>query len=260
LIFVSLAVAACAQGNRARDDAGTDPGPDARAAADASTGFPDARPVAPDATPVDMTPDASPPPPPPPDAGSQCTPVIVNLLANPTFDQGPGLGWQETSSFSPPFPLVTHQDELQGALAANTPPWLVWMGGYLQTTTVSGVDTLQQQITLPAGATGFELIGFRMVATEEDIGLGEFDTARITIRNTANVVLEPLRDPTAPCTLNGCTWSNENATAEFSAFTMIPVGSYAGQTIRIHVESDVDDILNTNFFLDSFAARVTVCQ
>jgi hypothetical protein len=257
LLLLAL-VAGCAKGDLGASDGGGLPtgDPDAmeepsNPRADASTQpLPDAAPP-PDAMPVSSI-DASPPP----DANEgPCTPTVINLLTNAGFDSGPGGGWQEVSGANPPFAIVTHQDGLP--LAPQTAPFAAWMGGYLASASVAGIDSLHQSVTVPADATNLELGGFRAIASAELSG--EFDTLRVTIRNTSNAVLESLNDPAAPCTFKDCTWSNEDETTGFAGFTLTPAGNYAGQTIRVHLESDVDNSLNTNFFLDSFAVRVTVC-
>ncbi len=254
MLLLALA-AGCAIGDVGAGDGG--PSPDANEPSnlrpDASTlPQPDAAPSFDAAVPVSSI-DASLPA----DAGvGPCTPTVVNLLANGAFDSGPGPAWQEISGANPPFALVIHQSVLP--LAPKSAPYAVWMGGYLQTASVPGVDRLQQTFTIPAGATELQVVGFRAISSAELAG--EFDTLRVTLRTTSNTVLESLNDPATPCTNKDCTWSSEDETTGFAGFTLTPTGNYAGQTIRLHFESDVDGSLNTNFFIDSLAVRVTVCQ
>lgn len=188
---------------------------------------PDAAPVA-DASPG--TPDAAPLP----DAG--CTDQVIQLLGNPGFDSGPGGGWVEQSSY----PLINADADIP--VTPESGGYAVWMGGALSST-----DVLYQDVAVPAGATSMQLAGSRWIATEE-IG-GVYDTVTVQLASTANVAHETL-----------ATWSNSDDTTAWTGFTLPASGSYGGQTIRVFLRSVTDSINNTNFFFDTFALRVTVCQ
>lgn len=187
---------------------------------------PDAAPGAPDAAPG--APDATP-----------CTDTVVQLLGNGNFDAGPGGGWVEQSMY----PLINEAAGLPAAISPQTGTHAVWMGGDYLTT-----DKLYQDVAVPAGATSMELVGYRWIATEET-GTGAYDTVTLQLRSTADAALETL-----------ATWSNANAAEAWTAFTLPATGSYGGQTVRVYLESNTDSTLNTNFFFDTFALRVTVCQ
>jgi hypothetical protein len=55
------------------------------------------------------------------------------------------------------------------------------------------------------------------------------------------------------------TWSNVDSNTAWTPFTLTATGNYAGQTIRLYVQSQTNAALNTNFFMDSFALNVTAC-
>jgi hypothetical protein len=243
----ALLLGACAEAGQADDDTG---GPDASVSVtpDASEipTPPDAIPTADadplptfDATPV---PDAAPGVPdaaPPPDAPPGCTDQVVQLLANANFDSGPGGGWVEQSNYA----LINDATGLQpAAMTPQSGTHAVWMGGAYDST-----DKLYQEVAVPAGATGLQLVGYRWIASEEAGGI--FDTVTVQLRSPADAILETLT-----------TWSNSDENAAWTAFTLPATGSYGGQTVRVYLESNTDDVLNTNFFFDTFALRVTVCQ
>ena len=277
---LASAAGGCATGE---NDAGGDPAaglPDAAPAVDAMA-LPDAAPapdgpaLPPDAAPPPPDaalppPDAAPPPPdaapsppdaaPPPDA---CVPTALELLSNPSFDDGPGGGWVETSSAGVNLVL----DQSQTPVDAHTPNHLVWLGGYLEDSEsgISGIDLLRQDIALPPDATGFSITGFRIIGTEEPNDDGNhYDTLTVSIRDPAtDAVLETLNDPSvSTCTSfygGPCTWSNLHESGTYQGFTLTPAGDYAGQTIRVELRSDVDIVFNTNFFVDTLQAQVTAC-
>ena len=111
----------------------------------------------------------------------------------------------------------------------------------------STIRSLYQDVAVPLGATNLRLTGYINIATEETSGV--WDTLTITIRNTSNSVLETLT-----------TLSNADQNASWASFTLNAASANAGQTIRLHLESNQDSLYNTNFFCDTFALQVTVCQ
>jgi hypothetical protein len=213
-----------------RVDAGPDPdGPDDRDA-----------PVAEDAAvPIDA-PDLPPDAALPPDA-SGCTVQTIQLLTNPAFESGPGGGWVEASSLG--YGVVVDQADLGGFLA-QTPAFLAWLGG-----DVSLTDSMYQQVTIPAGATDLSITGYLAIGTNEAAGTVAYDTGSMTIRSTSDALLATLGS-----------WSNLNVTTGWTAISFLPAGSFAGQTIRLRFDSSNDFVDHTNFFFDSLALNVTVCQ
>ena len=191
------------------------------------------------APPLPMPIDAMPGPPDampgPPDAG--CVDVVAQLLANPSFDLGPGGGWQESSSEA----VITTASSFP--VAVQSGGYAAWLGGILSST-----DALYQNVAIPAGATNMQITGYRWTDTEET-GSTAYDHLRVTIRNPQNAILETLG-----------AWSNLNTNTTWASFSFTPTGSYAGQSIRLYFESTTDVSLNTNFYLDTIALRVTVCQ
>lgn len=237
-LAASLA-AACATAEEPKNNTGADartilivdapPGsPDARSFVDAPPGSPDAS--------VVISPDAMVGP---PDAMG-CTTQMVQLLSNENLDLGSGSGWIENGAG---YPIILSPTDPTYPLPVTpqTGNYAGWMGGV-----DSATRSMYQDIAVPAGATGMSVTGYRYIATEETSGV--WDVFTITIRNTSNSVLETLGS-----------LSNANATDSWLNFTYTPISSYAGQTVRLHFENTNDIINNTNFFIDSFAVRVTAC-
>ncbi len=212
----------------------------------------DAAPGTPDA-PIGPTPDA---PPGTPDAmvistpdamvigtpdAMGCTDVVVQLLSNENLDLGSGGGWVENGAG---FPIVLSPSDPTYPLPVTPQSgnYAAWMGGV-----DSATRAMYQDVAIPAGATNLTVTGYRYIATEETSGTWDVWTA--TIRNTGGGVLETLG-----------TLSNADALESWVTFNYVPVTNFAGQTIRLYFENTNDILNNTNFFIDSFALRVTVCQ
>jgi hypothetical protein len=197
----------------------------------------DAMPI--DAMPIDAMPaDAGPIDAMPIDAG--CTVQTVQLLTNASFDAAlPGAPWVD-APFDPAYPLISAPPD---GFAAHTAPYVVWMAGFH-----SATDSIYQTVTIPASATALQLTGQRRVASEEGTTTA-YDNVRIQIRNGAGAVLEQL-----------VAWSNRDQGTAWSSFTLSATSAYAGQSIRLHLESDTDSTLFTSFYFDTFALNATVCE
>ncbi|HUH02166.1 MAG TPA: hypothetical protein VML75_09225 [Kofleriaceae bacterium] len=222
--------------------------PDARPNPDAAPGTPDAAQGTPDAMPG--TPDAMPMPDAmsgTPDAGG-CTITTVQLLANPTFDLG-AVSWVENGAG---YPIILSPSDPTYPLPVtpDTPNHAAWLGGVN-----SATRTLYQDVAIPAGATNLSVSGSRYIATEESFGV-DYDKFTLSIRTTGGTVLETY----LPNAAKAFTWGNLDETTAWTAFGWSPAGNYAGQTIRVHLTNTNDIIDNTNFFMDSYAVRATVCQ
>ena len=185
------------------------------------------------AVPVDEEPDAAPEEPP-------CTVTTVNLLANPTFDSGPGAGWQESSSLN--YGIVLQQDDTP-VPAAHSPSFLAWLGGDVNLT-----DSVTQTVTIPADASAMQVRGQRWIASAETVA-GAFDVLRLDIATTGGTQLELVKE-----------WSNLDSTSTWSAFNLPVTGNYQGQTVQLRFRGSTDSSENTNFFLDSLLFEVTTCQ
>ena len=187
--------------------------------------------------------DASPPHNDPADAAPEppsCTTQTLNLLGNANLDSGQGGGWLEASSGD--YPLIVNQTATEGEVAAHTPVFMAWLGGY-----ADAVDSMSQEIVLPADATAVHVTGMRYFMTDE--GGGVYDRSWVDLTNTSGTVLETLKQ-----------WSNQDASGAWAAFDFPVTGNFQGQTVRLRLRSDADDSLRTHFFYDSLTFQVTSCQ
>jgi len=189
---------------------------------------------------VDANPPHNDPPADAAPAEPDCTPQTLNLLGNPNLDGGQGGGWLEASSGD--YPLIVNQSATEGEVAAHTPAFMAWLGGY-----ADAVDSMSQEIAVPADATSVHVTGQRYFMTDE--GGGVYDRTWIDVTNTSGTVLETLRQ-----------WSNQDANGVWAAFDFPLTGNYQGQSIRLRMRSDADATLRTHFFYDSLAFQVTTCQ
>jgi hypothetical protein len=179
-----------------------------------------------------------------PDASCLSTTTTTQqLLVNGYFDDAPiGTGWTQLPA-QPMFPPIV--DNLPPG--EHTLPYGVWIGGW----EFAADEALYQELAIPGNTLSLLLTGYKYISGQ-DLSGTPHDFARFQIRDTAGVLLETFE-----------TYSNlpENDTA-WTPFAVGPADSYAGRTIRLHVEGQSDASIPTNFFFDSFALTATllVCE
>jgi hypothetical protein len=174
------------------------------------------------------------------DAPTGCTQQTVNLLMNGAFEQVAS-GWTETRY------LATDAIIRNDGVAGQTPPYIAWLGGNLATTGQTAVDSIHQDIAIPASTTALSLTGFFQVDTDELFGV--YDRARVAVTDTNNSALVTIRD-----------LDNNTSTSGWTQLNHTFATTYAGQTIRLRLTSNSDDTARTHFFFDSLALNATVCQ
>jgi len=188
----------------------------------------------------------------PPDA---CVPMAIEKLANPVFDLTPnGMGWVDgrdpaTNLLSGgPFPIISANPT---GVTPHSAPNKAWFGGAsgsdVTPAKASLTDTLHQDFAIPAGATNVVVSGYYLVGTN-DVTTSVFDTFTIDLVQTNGTLIE-----------NVLTLSNMTNASTFTAFSKAITANVAGQTIRLRALSINDDILHTNFFLDSLSVKATHC-
>jgi len=223
--------AACATATSDQSGVDGDRQPADADAAPASS--PDAEPHQdpPDAMPVEELPDAGPVEPP-------CTVQTINLLHNASFDNGVG-GWTQSSSGG--YQLIMNQSET--GITAHSGVQLGWLGGY-----DDAVDSLSQNLAIPADATNVTVTGQRYFTTDESGG--SYDKTWLDITDAGGgTQLEQLAQ-----------WSNGDATGAWVAFSFAPSGNYQGQTINVRLRSDSDYSNPSWFFYDTLRLQLTTCQ
>jgi hypothetical protein len=184
-------------------------------------------------------PDAQPMPdaPPTPDAPPPCTAVAQELLRNPGFDSGPDDDWKQESLYD----VITAAAALPGATQSGG--FAVWLGGYNGLT-----ESLWQDVYVPASAENLQIAGYRRIRSNE-LGSGVRDRTTVTLRSTTGALLE-----------TAGTFSNADKSTAWVPFTFSPTGAYAGQTLRLQIDSETDGLYVTDFFFDTLSVQVTVCQ
>ncbi len=145
-------------------------------------------------------------------------------LVNGDFEQGNGVGWQESSSNG--FPLIVN-GFAPNPLVPHSGSWGAWLGGLLDE-----ISILSQTVVVPADAPVLSYYYF--------IGSGDFcgyDYAFVNVNDTEI-------DQYDLCTnTNSDDWVR--ATHDLSAF--------AGQNVTLEFAATLDDSGNSNFFLDDVA-------
>jgi hypothetical protein len=200
---------------------------------------------------VDARPDATPPDA-PPDA---CVPVATEKLVNPVFDLTPnGMGWVDgrdpATNLLPggPFPIISANP---AGVAPQSAPNKAWFGGanggQVNPPKATLVDTLHQDIVIPATATNVVVTGYILVGTNE-LDTMVWDTFTIDLTQTNGTVIE-----------NVMSANNNTVASSFVPFTKNITANVAGQTIRLRLTSINDDIRHTNFFIDSMSLKATHC-
>ena len=153
------------------------------------------------------------PPAPPPDP-----------LVNGDFEQGPGVGWAESSAKG--YALVVNDFEANELALRGT--WSVWLGG-----ADNEVSILTQQVTVPAGAS--VLSYYYAVGSKESFCGYDFAGVRVN----GSVV------KTYDLCASAATADWVRGTADLSA--------YAGQNVELAFVAQTDGSNNSNFFLDDVA-------
>ena len=138
--------------------------------------------------------------------------------------------------------LIINQSETDGEVNAQSPSFMAWLGGY-----DNAVDSLTQEVTVPADATNVRVRGHRRFITDE--GGGVYDRTWVDITDSAGTQLELLEE-----------WSNQDDNSGWAAFNFAVGGNYQGDVIRLRLRSDADGSLSTHFFYDSLLLEVDTCQ
>lgn len=174
-------------------------------------------------------------PPPQPETGEVFFPVVLDVGAAPppgsgfvngNFENGPGVGWDESSSNS----LGLIGDQLPDSVTAHSGSFAAWLGGV-----DSEVSNLSQQVTVPAGQ---KLLRFyHIISSEDSCG---FDSARVLVAGDPVATYDLCQDN------NAGSW--QQATLDLSA--------WAGQSVLVEFVAETDESSISSWFIDdvSFAS------
>ena len=158
--------------------------------------------------------------------------ATTQLLGNPGFENG--------SANPAPWTPTAGVIDSSASEPAHSGAWKAWLDGYGTTHT----DTLQQTVTIPAGATA-TLTFWLHIDTAETTTTTAFDKLQVQIRNTSNTVLSTL-----------ATYSNLNKAAGYTQKSF-DVSSFQGQTIKVYLLGTEDSSLQTSFVVDDFTLNAT---
>lgn len=172
------------------------------------------------------------------DSGPQCT--TQSLLVNGNFDLGPGSGWNAYSDWMSDPVIYACASLTHGCQAGG---YAAWLGGG-----TSGQNYVYQTVAVPANTTSLRLTGYRWIDTAESGGV--YDQMWIEIHLSADLsLLETL-----------ATWSNQNSSSGWVAFSLPAAATHAGQTIDLLLDSWNDVTSVTSFYLDTLVLEAVVCQ
>ncbi|HID88988.1 MAG TPA: hypothetical protein EYP52_04665, partial [Anaerolineae bacterium] len=154
-----------------------------------------------------------------------CTEQIVNG----GFENGPdSTPWVEVS----PYELIYNFGE------AHSGEWYAWLGG------VNNLhEQLYQDVTIPAGTVWAVLTYWWKVKSNESPNAPPRDILTVTIRDTANNVLQTLE------IISNASIRNTYVQSSFD------VSAYAGQTIRVHFDSRTNWRRTTSFYIDDVSLQ-----
>ncbi|GHJ47149.1 hypothetical protein Cs7R123_44910 [Catellatospora sp. TT07R-123] len=170
-----------------------------------------------------------PSPSPAPTGGTSCTPA--QLLVNPGFEAGPGVGWTATSG------VITNS-------SGNTPhsnAYYAWLDGY----GTAHTDTLAQAVTIPASCATATFSFWLHVGTAETTTTTAYDTLKAQVLNSSGTVLTTL-----------ATFSNLNAATGYTQRSY-NLAAYRGSTVTLKFTGVEGSTLQTSFLLDDTALNVS---
>jgi hypothetical protein len=159
--------------------------------------------------------------------------TTLQLLGNAGFENG--------SSNPSPWTVSAGVIDNSSFQAPHGGSWKAWLNGYGSVHT----DTLLQQVTIAAAATGANVSFWRHIDTAETTTTTAYDTLKVQVRNSAGTVLATL-----------ATYSNLNAGAGYTQVSF-DLSAYKGQTIQIYLVGTEDSSLKTSFVVDDFLLNVT---
>lgn len=155
------------------------------------------------------------------------------LLGNPGFESGNNGSWTQSSTTST-LPIGNFSN-----YPPHTGSYYAWFDGDGTTHT----DTIYQTVTIPSTVSSANLSFWLRVDTAETTTTTQYDTFKVTIRDTG-------ASGSTPTTL--ATYSNLNKSSSY-AQKSFDVSSYKGKTVQIGFSGTEDSSLQTSFLLDDVA-------
>ncbi len=171
---------------------------------------------------------ATPPPSPSPSPSPTATPPPPpggNVVVNPGFESGPGVGWTQYSNAG--YQVISTVRPHTGAYSAYECDF-------------DGCNEyVEQAIKVPTNGT---LTYWWYMKSSEGTGTA-YDYLYVRLFSTSNTLLTTLR-----------TWSNRSTRNTWSQDTL-SLSAYAGQTVKLRFVSKTDSYLPTAFFIDDVSVK-----
>ena len=149
-----------------------------------------------------------------------------NVVVNPGFESGPGVGWSESSSGG--YEIIDTVRPHTGSYSAD------------ECNYNSCTEYVQQRIAVPSNAS---LRYYWYMTTQETSTTTAYDYLKVQVYSTSGSLLGTLR-----------TWSNTSARNAWSQDTL-SLSAYAGQTVVLRFTTTTDYSLPTNFFVDDVSVQ-----
>ncbi len=151
------------------------------------------------------------------------TPLSGNIIVNPGFESGPGVGWAQYSSGA--YQLIDTYRPHTGSYSADE-------CNYNNCT-----ELVQQRVTVPSNAS----LRYWWSMTSSAGVTTAYDYLRVQVYSTGGTLLGTPR-----------TWSNTSTRNAWSPDTL-SLAAYAGQTVLLRFTTTTDSTQPTNFFIDDVA-------
>ncbi len=143
-----------------------------------------------------------------------------NIVVNPGFESGPGVGWSESSSGG--YEVIDTYNPHTGSYSADE-------CGYNSCT-----EYVRQQLTIPSNAN----LRYWWYMTSSEGSTTAYDYLRVQVYSMSGTLLGTLR-----------TWSNTSRRNAWSQDTL-SLAAYAGQTVVLRFTTTTNSSNPTNFFVD----------
>ncbi|MGE5140582.1 MAG: S8 family serine peptidase [Rudaea sp.] len=157
--------------------------------------------------------------------GTTPPPPAGNIIVNPGFESGPGVGWSQHSSGG--YTVIDTKGPHTGSYSASECDYN------------SCAEWVEQKITIPTNGT---LTYWWYMTSSEGTGAAH-DFMYVRLFNSSNKVVAKLRAR-----------SNLSARNQWSHDT-VSLGAYAGQTLKVRFATRTNGSLKTAFYIDDVAVQ-----
>jgi hypothetical protein len=167
------------------------------------------------------------------------------LLINPNFDLGPSVGWKQSTN-------IIYQESSALDTAADTPPYLAWLGGYNKAD-----DDLYQAVTIPASTVELALSFSYKVFTREPRSMAAYDFMSVELRGQNGQGMGTGMGNGLLMTVGQL--SDNDAVSTWTRFSAMLPPSLAGKTVELHFHATTDSAFLTSFYVDTVSLQAVGC-